>query len=285
MEAYHSDGRGRYGTGESYDWFYKYEDDEDVQIETSQDGLWTYTSVDGGIEILRYNGNQIHIVVPAMIDGKDVVAMDSVFDGFDELKSVEIPEGVVSIVGVFYGCEDLESVMLPGSIVDMTYAFNCCYSLKKIAIPSGVRDFSQAFSGTSLKNAIFPQGTEDITGAFRDSEYLECAVIPKSVIHSHEAFADCEVLSDVFLEEGLTSIEDWAFYHCLSLLELTIPKSVTKLGKKSVGFMEIREYDAQKTGFKIKGEQIVPGFKIKGTPGSAAETYAQANGIEFVALS
>ena len=29
MEAYYSDGRGRYGTGESYDWFYKYEDYDD----------------------------------------------------------------------------------------------------------------------------------------------------------------------------------------------------------------------------------------------------------------
>ena len=26
MAAYYDDGRGRYGTGESYDWFQKYED-------------------------------------------------------------------------------------------------------------------------------------------------------------------------------------------------------------------------------------------------------------------
>lgn len=33
-----------------------------------------------------------------------------------------------------------------------------------------------------------------------------------------------------------------------------------------------------------KGEQIIPGFKIKGCPGSAAEQYAKDNKIPFVAL-
>ncbi len=37
MSAYYSDGRGRYGTGESYDWFWKYEEDDTVEIITSSD--------------------------------------------------------------------------------------------------------------------------------------------------------------------------------------------------------------------------------------------------------
>ena len=32
MEAYYNDGRGRYSTGESYDWFYKYDEDEEPEI-------------------------------------------------------------------------------------------------------------------------------------------------------------------------------------------------------------------------------------------------------------
>lgn len=87
------------------------------------------------------------------------------------------------------------------------------------------------------------------------------------------------------IEKGVTSIDDWAFFHCPSLLELTIPESVTEFGKKSVGLMEIREYgDPEKTGFKVKGTQVVPGFRIKGITGSAAEKYAKENEIEFIPL-
>ncbi|WP_032120938.1 leucine-rich repeat domain-containing protein [Clostridium amazonitimonense] len=284
MGAYYSDGRGRYGTGESYDWFYKYED-EDVEILTSSDSLWTYTPIDGGIEILRYNGNNINIVVPAVIDGKNVVSLDSTFDGFYELKKVVIPEGVMSVVGAFHGCQGLEDVTLPKSLVDMSYTFNCCYSLENVDIPPRVRNFSWAFEGTKFESLVFPQGTEDISHVFYGSEYIKYAFMPNSVTNSYEAFSDCEVLTEVVIEDGVTNIDDWAFFHCPSLLELTIPASVTEFGEKSVGFMEMREYTSpEKIGFKTKGHQVVPGFKIKGIPGSVAEKYAKENGIEFVSL-
>jgi len=177
MRAYYSDGRGRYGTGESYDWFYKYEN-KDVEIFTSSDSLWTYTPIDGGIEILRYNGNNINIVVPDVIDGKNVVSLDSTFDGFYELKRVVIPEGVMSVVGAFHGCERLEDVTLPKSLVDMSYTFNCCYSLESVDIPPRVRNFSWAFEGTKLESSNFPQGTEDISHVFCGSETLNMLLFP-----------------------------------------------------------------------------------------------------------
>jgi hypothetical protein len=76
MEAYYSDGRGRYNTGESYDWFYEYEDGN-KKILTSSDHLWTYTYIDGGIEVLRYNGNEVNLNVPSAIDGNTVISLDS----------------------------------------------------------------------------------------------------------------------------------------------------------------------------------------------------------------
>lgn len=99
MKAYYSDGRGRYNTGESYDWFYEYEDGN-KKILTSSDHLWTYT----------------------YIDGNTVISLDSTFDGFYELKSVIVPEGIVSITGAFYGCEGLESITLPESLFHRHFA-------------------------------------------------------------------------------------------------------------------------------------------------------------------
>lgn len=291
MRAYYSDERGRYGTGESYDWFYKYEDCAGKpQIFTSSDGLWTYgfaipNSPSDEIEILRYNGCEINLEIPSSIAGKKVVSLDSTFDGFYELESVVVPEGITDIVGAFYGCENLKEVILPQSLINMEYAFNCCFSLENVITPSGAKNFSNTFFGTKLKKFTFPQGTKNIYHSFAGNEAIKKVMIPKSVIDMEEAFSDCENLSEAIIEDGVKSIDDYAFYHCTSLLELTIPKSVQTFGKFSVGYMEIREYvDLEKTGYRLKGNCIVPNFHIKGVKGSAAEKYAKENGILFVAL-
>lgn len=283
MTPYWNNECGRYGTGESYDFFQKYE--EGVETFDSEDGLWTCTALDDGVEILRYNGNEINLVIPSVINGKKVVSLESTFDGFTELKSVVVPEGVTSIETAFLGCENLEQVTLPQSVTDMVYAFNCCFALKEIIISEATRDISWAFECTGLRRIKLPYGVENVAHAFMGCEALEYAYIPGTVNDLMEAFADCENLKEVVIEEGVTSIGDYAFFHCTSLKELTIPESVTEFGEKAVGIMEIREYTSpEKYAFRIKGYQTVPGFKIKGKIGSKAEEYAKQNGIEFIRI-
>lgn len=285
MKAYYSDGRGRYGTGESYDYFWRYED-EPVEIYTSSDDLWTYIDMNDGIALLRYNGDQIYVDIPGVIDGKKVVSLDCTFDGFYELKRVTVPEGIIKISGGFYGCEGLEEVSLPESIRDMEHAFECCYSLKNLMLPHQAKYFDYAFSGTHIESMKFPEGAEDISHSFIGSQYLKYVFIPKSVTTLYEAFEDCENLECVVIEKGVTSIDDYAFFHCLSLMEIVIPESVVHFGEKCVGYMEIREYiPPDRAAYRMKGEQIIPGFKIKGFPGSAAEKYAEENGITFEAVT
>lgn len=283
MTAYWSEERGRYGTGESYEYFPKYEDG--VQTFESEDGLWTCTNLERGVEILRYNGNEVHLVIPSEIKGKRVISLESTFDGFTELKSVVVPEGVTSIGTAFHGCEQLEQVSLPKSVVTLFYSFNCCFALEHIDIPASVKDISWAFEGTGLKSVKLPYGVENIAHAFTGCEALEYVYIPGSVKDLTEAFGDCSNLKEAVIEHGVMSIEDYAFFHCTSLKELAIPESVTEFGTKAVGIMEIREYtSSEKSAFRIKGYQTVSGFQIKGKSGSKAEEYARENGIAFVRI-
>lgn len=282
MKAYWSDGRGRYATGESYEYFYMEEYEEAYKtLFTSSDGLWTYVEGEDGIELARYNGNELHVMVPSVIEGKKVTSLNSTFDGFYELKSAEIPDGVTSIEGAFYGCESLETVKLPEGLQDMTYALNCCFSLKIIKVPESVKDFSHAFEGTAIESFTFPQGTQIISNAFSGCEHLKSVTIPKSVTMSDEAFSDCEALKHVELEKGIQKLDEYAFFHCTALKELKIPESVMEFGEKSVGIMETREY-VSKGAYRIKGYQTVPSFQIRGIPGSAAEQYANEHKISFI---
>lgn len=285
MDAYWSDGRGRYGTGESYDYFWMLESKEDNELYTSSDGLWTYWMLEDGLELLRYNGNEIHICIPSVIDGRKVTSLANTFDGFYELKSAEIPKGVVSIVGAFYGCEGLEDVRLPEGLENMSHAFDCCISLKNIHVPDSVTDFSYAFTETAIESFTFPQGTLIISNAFFNCRTLKQVIIPKTVCKSEEAFSDCDALEYVELENGIEKLDDYMFFHCLSLKELKIPESVREFGDKSVGIMEVREYigdeNAVIRGYKLKGYDRIGDFQIIGVPDSAAEHYANEHGISF----
>ncbi len=165
MTAYWSEERGRYGTGESYEYFPKYEDG--VQTFESEDGLWTCTNLESGVEILRYNGNEVHLVIPSEIKGERVISLESTFDGFTELKSVVVPEGVTSIGTAFHGCEQLEEALeyayIPGSVKDLTEAFGDCINLKEAVMEHGVMSIGDYafFHCTSLKELAIPESVTE----------------------------------------------------------------------------------------------------------------------------
>ncbi len=87
------------------------------------------------------------------------------------------------------------------------------------------------------------------------------------------AFYDCGALESVTIPDSVTSIGESAFLDCSALTSVTIPASVTGIGNKAFGY------------YYGDGWQKVAGFTIYGYIGTAAETYATANGFQFVSLS
>ena len=58
---------------------------------------FTYSDVDGGVEITDYTGSSKNIKIPCFIDGKKVVSIGYLAFGFDYLTTVTIPSSVISI--------------------------------------------------------------------------------------------------------------------------------------------------------------------------------------------
>lgn len=210
------------------------------------------------------------------------------------IKSLTIPSNVKNIgYGAFLDCESLKEVFIPASVEIIGQGvFNECESLEYITVDKNNKNFLSAegvLYSADMKTLIkcpatlcgssflIPNTVEDIDEcAFDYCKELVSINIPYGVKKlDYGVFEQCTKLSSVTIPSSVEIIGQFAFFDCLNLEEITIPMSVNTIGEYAFGYeLNEAEDDVKK----------LSSFKIKGYTNSAAETYANDNGIEFISL-
>ncbi len=174
----------------------------------------------------------------------------SAFSGCTGLASVTMPDSVTFIgMSAFGGCTGLVSVTIPDSVTRIgSYAFYGCSSLTSVTIGNGVTSIGEsAFDdcknlnrvnitdiaawckisfGNYISNPLYSAHNLYLNG-----ELVENLVIPDGVTSiGGYAFRDCTGLASITIPGSVTSIGEYAFYGCNSLTSITIPDSVTSIG-------------------------------------------------------
>ena len=155
------------------------------------------------------------------------------FYGCSELTEVTIPEGITTIGGnAFWNCPGIETVH-----------FNAtnCTSMVTSNVYSVFNSSTSSSSKSNIKTITIGDNVTRIPDyAFRNAQDLHGSLsVPASVVSiGNYAFYNCVSLNFLNLEEGLVTIGNKAFYYC-QVLEgrfqrprgLYIPNSVTTVGE------------------------------------------------------
>ena len=159
------------------------------------------------------------------------------FNGCASLTDVVVPEGVTAIESsTFYGCSSLREVVIPNSVTSIASgAFRGCNSLVKMTLPfvgesrtstglNGRFGYIFGYSSTSTSGTINQGGYYCyIPSTLREIEITDATAL------STYAFQNCDMLTSITLNEGITAISTYAFYNCDGLTEMVIPESVASI--------------------------------------------------------
>ena len=172
----------------------------------------------------------------------------SVFKNCRSLQSIEIPNGVTKLYGsTFENCSALETVVLPENITLIaSTAFQGCTSIEATKTENGA-----AYLGSQSKPyALLLRPVETATNvtvnkatltvnrdAFKNSEVTDI-VLEEGFTTIHEyAFANATNLKTVSIPNTVTLVCAYAFQNCSQITELTLPDSVEQIVKGALGDM------------------------------------------------
>ena len=162
------------------------------------------------IQIDKYIGNDIDVIIPNKIEDKPVAYIGDYAFKDTKVETVVIPDSVIGIKTAFLGCVSLKKVELPNSITYIdSMAFMRCTSLTEINMPKNLLSIGKyAFSETNI---------EEIT-------------IPKLAQIGEYAFKNIPPLKTVIFEEGYEQIGSYLgeFAYCSALEKVIVPASAKK---------------------------------------------------------
>ena len=191
------------------------------------------------------------------ISGSVTTIEDSAFSSCSKLEIITIPNSVTSISGgAFFNCSKLSKVYCQADPDKLTWGASSsdfisnkgttCYVASRFLSKyeskfSGINvdfvgiTYASGTCGENINWTIDGDGTMTISGTGDMTDYSSEYDVPWC--------SNRTVVSTVIISDGITSIGDWAFYHCDNLTSISMPDSITAIGIRA--FSETKNLKSQ----------------------------------------
>lgn len=162
------------------------------------------------------------------------------FCGCECLETITIPSGVTSISsGAFKNCKSLKSVEILAPYIALgDEVFSGCENLERLEMPNNIHGLGKnIFAGCEKLDIgekfkkISVAISDDRVNNFKNCNLLEEVTLP-SECKSSGIFSGSSVIK-VTLNEGLDRISKDAFSECENLKEITLPRTITRIGENA----------------------------------------------------
>ncbi len=156
------------------------------------------------------------------------------FESCSSITSLELPQGLEAIESsAFSACAGLASIVLPNTLTDIgDGSFSNCSNLTEVTMPGKPEDqyWGIPFGGCPLESVTITSNAVP-NQFFRDITTLKNVTLNEGVTSIKDyAFAGCSGLTGIVIPSTVSKIESNAFENCTGLTSFTIPDAVKKLG-------------------------------------------------------
>ena len=161
---------------------------------------------------------------------------ENVFYNCASLKEISLPDNLTLISDyAFYNCTNLEKITLPERLTKIgKYAFAACKKFEEVIIPNNVTNIGDYvfYNCTSLEKVLLPNEQVTIVkGMFKNCSSLTSFELPVTVTTIQNESFQNSGLTEIVLQDNISSIGEYAFSDCDALTFITIPNSVRSLSR------------------------------------------------------
>ena len=198
----------------------------DITLKALWRGLsedYEFTEESGEIKLIKYKGNDVNVIVPKTLSGKKVTSISANCFVDAIIESIEFNSNIINFeYKSINGCASLNTLTLSSDInVDLAYIFG-----GENNIPSELVNIHFCIGSINVNSSIFNNLSVRKFEVWTNSDLK---------ILKEDAFYNCNAVTKLHLNEGLTKIETTAIWNMDYLTYVNIPSTLYDIGWSNFG--------------------------------------------------